>query len=150
MSGRRTKKKATLRHSPYLSPEDYLTFIELEGFTRGWKKLGLTDEDVMAIQMCIMASPKGSPVVQHAGKLRKARFAPRRWKVGKSGAARICYAYFEEFSVVLLVAIYDKTRTDDLTQEEKRQIKLLLERFESSLKRGKGRREKRDDSAQYR
>lgn len=89
------------------------------------------------------------PVVQRAGKLRKARFAPSRWKVGKSGAARICYAYFEEYSVVLLVAIYDKTRTDDLTQEEKRQIKLLLERFENSLKRGQGRREKRDDSTQY-
>ena len=135
---------AVLQHSPCLSPEDLLTFIELEGFTRGWKKLGLTDEDVMAIQMFIMASPKGAPVVPRAGKLRKARFAPERWNVGKSGAARICYAYFEEFSVVLLVAIYAKARKDDLTQEERRKIKLLLERFEDSLKRGNVRRESTD------
>jgi len=124
-----------------MNPEDWLRFIELPGFTRGWRKLGLTDEDVNAIQMCIMASPKGMPIIPGTGSLRKARFSPGRWNTGKRGAARVCYAYFEEFSVVILVTIYPKTRKDKLTQEEKKEIKRVLAWFEHLLKsqrHGKG------------
>ncbi len=144
VSGRHTREKAILSHPKTMKPEDWLRFIEMPGFTRGWKKLGLEDEDVNAIQMCIMVSPHGPPIVSGTGGLRKIRFAPGRWKSGKRGAARVCYAYFEEFSVVILVTIYPKTRKDDLTQEEKREIKRLLEGIGRILKTQGHGKENRD------
>jgi hypothetical protein len=40
-----------------------LRFIQAASFTREWGKLGLTEEDLMALEMLIMASPEGPPVV---------------------------------------------------------------------------------------
>ncbi len=40
-------------------PEDLLDFIELPVFTKRWKALGLNDdEDLLGLQLLIMAAPK--------------------------------------------------------------------------------------------
>lgn len=136
--GQHSRKQATLVHPPSLSPQDLATFIQLKPFARAWKKLGLTETDLAALEMLIMTAPQGPPVVPGTGGLRKVRFAPARWKRGKSGAARICYAYYPEYSLALLVVAYGKARKDDLTQEEERGIKSQLVRFKRLLDAGRG------------
>lgn len=134
------RQRATLVHPRCITPEDLLTFIELRGFTTGWKQMGLVDQDLGALQMCIMASPTGAPVIPGTGGLRKVRFAPSKWGTGKRGAARVCYAYYEEYAVVLLAAAYSKSRKDDLSREEMTTISGLLARFGKNLEaRGRGR-----------
>ena len=131
--GKSTKEKLTLEHPPDVQPEDWLRFIELPGFTKAWKKLGLNNEDLKGLSLAIMVSPEAPPVVPGTGGLRKCRFAPSRWHVGKSNAARVCYAYFADFSVVVLVSVYRKSRKADLSQAERNEIKGLLNRVKAAL-----------------
>jgi hypothetical protein len=117
------------RHA--FAPEDLLNFVEMEGFSADWKELRLDDDDLFILQVAIMANPKGAPVVQGTGGLRKLRFSPPRWPKGKSGGVRVCYVYFEEYKIVLLVIAYAKGTKDDLSARERKAIKHLIEREEA-------------------
>jgi hypothetical protein len=96
---RRRHQHVALKYPQHaLSPEDLLHFIETTVFTKAWEGLGLDDEeDLLALQLLIMSQPKAAPVIPGTGGLRKLRFAPVRWNVGASGAARVCYVHFEEY-----------------------------------------------------
>jgi hypothetical protein len=96
----------------------------------------LTDEDALALEMAILQRPKGFPVVQGTGGLRKMRFAPPKWRKGKRGAVRVGYAYLEQYGTVLLVIAYPKTEKDDLTPNERKTIRRLLARVEQEFARG--------------
>jgi hypothetical protein len=117
-------------------PEDFLRFVELRPFTEAWKEMRLNDDDLLALQITVMLNPKGNPVVEGTGGLRKIRFAPRRWQTGKSGAARIGYVFLEEFGTVLLVIAYSKNEKDDLTLGEKKAIRSLIQRIEREFASG--------------
>jgi hypothetical protein len=39
-------------------PEDLLRFVHLKPFERGWKKLGLDDDDLAALETLIMVNPR--------------------------------------------------------------------------------------------
>jgi len=112
--------RQTLIYPPHLiSPEDILHFVEEDDFGSDWKDLGLNDEDdLTALQVMIMANPKGAPVVRGTGGLRKMRFAPESWNSGKSGAARVCYAYFEKHWTVLLLMAYGKGAKENISASE--------------------------------
>ncbi len=104
-----------------LNPEELLNFIEMKGFVDDWERLKLDVEfDLLALQVAIMAAPRAAPVVSGTGGLRKLRFSPPGWKMGKRDAIRVCYVYFEDFWTVLLVVAYAKNEKGDLTAVEKR------------------------------
>jgi putative transcriptional regulator len=65
--------------------QDSLDFIEMEGWARDCKRLGLDDRDQAALRVCIMSGPDRAAVVPGTGGLRKGRFAPQRWATGKRG-----------------------------------------------------------------
>ncbi len=119
-----------------LDPEDLLNFIETKAFTRKWKNLGLSDDVLFALQIAMMGNPKGYPVVPGTGGLRKLRFSPPEWRQGKRGALRVCYVYFEEHAIVLLVIVYTKREKDTLSAQEKRTIKQMIEQWEKELAKG--------------
>jgi len=133
----RSRQIGTLVYERHrFKPEDLLRFIEMKPFTEGWKQLGLGDQDLFALQVMIMLGPKGPPVVAGTRGLRKIRFAPKSWGKGKSGAARVCYAYLEEHGVVLLVIAYAKNEKDDLTPAEKKAIRRLLQAADEEFAEG--------------
>ncbi len=119
-----------------IAPEDVVVFVELEGFTDDWQRLRLSDDDLHALQLAIMAKPKSAPVVAGTGRLRKIRYAPLKSGKGKSGGARVCYVYFEEYSVTLLVLAYPKNEKDDLSNSEKKTIRKLIEEIEQEFAKG--------------
>ena len=118
------------------SREDLLDFVETRVFTREWKDLGLSDDDLFTLQITIMGDPKGSPPIAGTGGLRKLRFSPPRWRRGKRGALRVCYVYFEQYAIVLLVVVYAKGEKDSLSAREKRIIKRMIEEQEKELAKG--------------
>lgn len=118
-----------------LKPDDLLNFIELSGFEHDWKRLGLDDADLTALQLVIMAGGKQAPIVPGTGGLRKLRFAPAAWNTGKRGAVRVCFAYFEKVGIVLLIVAYGKNEKDNLTASEKQVIRQLIADAERELKR---------------
>jgi hypothetical protein len=110
--------------------------VELDGFTEDWNELGLCDDDLHALQLAIMAKPRAAPVVPGTGSLRKTRYAPLKSGKGKSGGARVCYVYFEHYSVVFLVLAYPKNEKDDLSVAEKKAIKKLIKDIEEEFAGG--------------
>jgi hypothetical protein len=116
-----------------LTPNDLLHFVEMDGFWDDWQDLGLGDEELLELQLTIMAGGKNAPVIPGTGGLRKLRFAPQSWHIGKSGALRVCFAYFERYGVVLLVVTYSKSDRGDLSVSAKKRIRKLLNEAETEL-----------------
>lgn len=114
-------------------PKRWLNFVQLDPFPPAWKGLELDDEDLRALEIAIMLDPERPPVVLGTGGLRKIRFAPKSWAIGKRGAARVCYVYFRQVGLVALVFAYGKGEKDNLTAEEKRAIKKLIREIETYL-----------------
>jgi hypothetical protein len=111
-----------------------LHFVELDEFRDDWVGLGLDSEhDLFELQLSIMGDPVAAPLVEGTGGLRKMRFAPRRWRRGKSGSVRVCYAYFENHWLVLLVMAYAKNEQETLTAHEKTAIKAYFARVQRWL-----------------
>lgn len=127
-------EKVTLRYAAHeFDPVEVLDFVQLEGFEKSWRRQKLTDEDLRVLRAMIAAAPSSPPVIKGTGGLRKIRYRDPKSNRGKRSGHRICYAYFEAFGIILLVAIYPKNRKDDLTQSECNNIKQQLGEFERSL-----------------
>lgn len=128
--------------SPDVPPASYRTFYELPGFTARWKALGFTDADLLALQAAIMADPSAGPVVKGTGRLRKVRFAPPSQMTGKSGAARVYYAHYGDFGVVLLASVFVKSSAGDLSAAQRKALAELTRAFGSLLQQRRDERRK--------
>ncbi|WP_294241454.1 addiction module toxin RelE [Pseudobutyrivibrio sp.] len=107
------------------------TFIQTTDFSRRWDKLGFTDEELRLLELDILRNPKKYPVIKGTGKLRKARIAFEGR--GKSRSARICYVDFVFAETVYLITVYGKKEKDNLSKEERNNIKKAIECLENSL-----------------
>jgi hypothetical protein len=112
--------------------------IQLPLFTSKWRraKMGLTDEDLKALEITLMERPDAGSVMKGTGGLRKARFAPPSWSVGKSGALRICYVHFPAYDRLYLVTMFAKNEQDNLTAAERNAIRAVVERIGDALAAG--------------
>jgi hypothetical protein len=110
-----------------LPREKYRTFKYLAGFVREWERLGLVDEDLQELESLILIDPDAGSVVGGTGGLRKLRFSPSRWRRGKRGALRIGYAHDRRLEKVLVLAVYAKNDKSNLTPQERRDIKKVLD-----------------------
>ena len=108
------------------SGERLLGFIHLRSFEADWKRLDLTDEDLRALELAIMARPQGPKVIPGTAGVRKVRFAPVHGGKGKRGAVRVGYCHFPRFGLVALMAAYGKNEKGDLTADEKKQLRNLV------------------------
>ena len=123
-------------HSFSFRTEDWLRFVQIDPFPRLWAKLRLTDEDLRALEIDILASPSVSPVNPGCGGLRKLRFSTRDKKRGKSGSYRVFYVYFPEYGIVLLMAILARSDKADLTQADKNALAQVISEIKHLLDRG--------------
>ena len=94
----------------------------------------LTDDHLRALESLIAAAPADPPVMRGTGGLRKIRFAPGTGNRGKSGGARACYAYFEEFGLVYLCAVFPKNDKANLSAAERAAYRSVLEAFHRYLR----------------
>lgn len=114
----------------------WLRFVQWDGFVRDWADLGLDDEDLSDLEICIMAHPDACPVIQGTGGVRKLRVSPAGWNVGKSGAVRVWYLHIAEKGVVILLVAYQKSDREDLTPSDKKAIKSLVTRIQKCFSDG--------------
>ena len=118
-----------------------LGFIQLDVFRAGWKRLKLTDDDLRALESAIMANPTAAPSMRGTGGLRKIRFAPSASDGGKSGGARVCYAYFGPYGLVYLCLVFAKNERANLSAAERTWARRVIGELERGLREnfGKGR-----------
>ena len=112
------------------------TFIEVPLFTKRWKQIGLSDEELRSLQIMLLKDPESGPVIEGAGGIRKVRF-PLRNK-GKSGSVRICYTDFAEYEVTYLITAFTKKEQDNLTDEEKKVLKKLVKALKDEAAKNRG------------
>ena len=107
-------------------------FVELPLFHDRWKSLGLNEDDLLRLQLAILENPKIGPVMSGTGRVRKMRFAFEH--MGKSGGVRVIYVDFEVFEKIYLITAYTKNEKDNLTNEERNELKGLIKILENQLK----------------
>lgn len=109
-------------------------FVELPSFMAKWKALGLTDDDLLRLELDLLADPKLGPVIKGTGGVRKVRFAFENR--GKSGSIRVIYIDFEVYEKIFLLTAYAKADQDNLTKGERNDLKGLVELLELDLEKG--------------
>jgi len=100
------------------------TFIEVPTFTRKWKELGLTDDNLRELQKILLEDSKAGDVIQGTGGLRKIRIP--MYNTGKRGGGRVIYVDIEFKETIYFINVYTKNEKDDLTEEEKRAFKAVV------------------------
>ncbi len=109
-------------------------FVELPSFVARWKALGLSDDDLLRLELDLLANPKIGPVLKGTGGVRKVRFAFENR--GKSGSVRVIYVDFEIYEKIFLLTAYAKADQDNLTKTERNALKGLVDLLELDLERG--------------
>ena len=100
-------------------------------FDKQWRAMGLDDNDLQALQIELLKDPQIGSVIQGTGKLRKMRFAfPNR---GKSGSSCVLYVDFVLAETIYLIFANPKNEKDNLTDEERNNIKKMIAKIEQSL-----------------
>ena len=92
--------------------------------------MGMDDSDLARLQDQLIKNPQIGAVMQGTGGLRKMRFALDK---GKSGGSRVTYVDFVIHEVIYLIYAYPKNEKDNLTKEERNQMKKLITAIEQTL-----------------
>jgi hypothetical protein len=102
-------------------------FLHTKKFDSQWFALGCDDDDLLALQKAICADPQKPPVISGTGGVRKIR-VPLEGR-GKRGGARVLYADFPERGVVALLLAYPKSGKEDIDEDERKILKMLVEQI---------------------
>lgn len=130
------KERHKVIHSASIAPQDWLRFVQIPPFPGQWKRIGLADEDLRALEIAIMARPTTGSVIRGSGGVRKARFASVHGDQGKSGSHRVFYVYFPDQGIVLLLAIISKSGEANLTKADLNELARIVERIRALMERG--------------
>jgi hypothetical protein len=118
------------------------TFVESTGFTEAVCAL-MEDRAYARLQRQLMEEPDAGKVMPGCGGLRKIRIAdPKRGK-GKRGGARVVYLHVPEANRFYMLDVYGKDEKDDLSPDEKKELRELAEQLKkeaiaSSVQRERG------------
>ncbi|MBE6720666.1 MAG: addiction module toxin RelE [Ruminococcaceae bacterium] len=108
-------------------------FIMLPEFDKQWKAIGFDDNDLKALQEELTINPEKGEMMRGTGGLRKIRVAFEGR--GKSGSARACYVDFAVYEKIYMISAYTKNDKDNLTKEERNEIKRLIEVLKNTQRR---------------
>jgi mRNA-degrading endonuclease RelE of RelBE toxin-antitoxin system len=101
-----------------------MLIVETPVFTRRVLKL-LSDDNYRALQQLLVANPDAGDLIRQSGGLRKIR-----WSVagrGKRGGVRVIYYWAVARETILMLLMYGKNEQDDLSPEQLRVLKRLIE-----------------------
>lgn len=108
-------------------------FVMLPEFDKQWKAIGFSDRELKTLQEELTVDPEKGDLIRGTGGLRKIRVAFEGR--GKSGSARVCYIDFLVSARIYLITAYTKKEKENLTQEERNELKKLTEQLKQMQKR---------------
>ena len=109
-------------------------FIYFKTFDKNWNNMGLTDDDLAALENILMENPTAGKVIQGTGGIRKMRFALPNNK-GKSGGARVLFIDYISMETTVMLNAYSKSERDNITDNEKIQLKKIADGISRELRR---------------
>jgi len=102
-----------------------MVIVETTIFTQRIQGL-LTDEEYRLFQLHLVNNPDAGKTIPGSGGLRKLRWSAGGH--GKRGGIRVIYYWLSSRDTALLLYAYPKSKQDDLTAEQLRQIKKIVEK----------------------
>ena len=106
-----------------------MVFIESKLFEKLREKY-LNDESYRALQNFLVEQPLTGDVIQGTGGLRKLRWSANG--KGKRGGVRTIYLYLTEKSHIHFLTLYAKNEVSDLTTDEKKILKRIVEELKNA------------------
>lgn len=101
-----------------------MVFIETPIFTRRIQAT-LSGEEYRLLQNHLVNRPDSGKLISGSGGLRKLRWAEGGH--GKRGGIRVIYYWFVSQEIILLLFAYPKSEQDDLTRDQLKQLKKIIE-----------------------
>lgn len=101
-----------------------MVIIETPIFTKQLSST-LSEEEYRLFQTTLLDRPDAGKVIPGGGGLRKIRWAVEGR--GKSGGVRVIYYWFTARGTILLLFMYPKNVQDNLTQDQLKQLKKIIE-----------------------
>jgi mRNA-degrading endonuclease RelE of RelBE toxin-antitoxin system len=101
-----------------------MVIIETPIFTRQIQSI-LADEDYRLLQAQLVQKPDAGKIIPGSGGLRKLRWSAGGH--GKRGGIRVIYYWFVRPEVVLMLFAYPKSKQNDLTPDQLKQLKKIIE-----------------------
>lgn len=105
-----------------------MVFVESKIFEK-LRESYLDDESYHALQNFLMEQPFAGDVIQGTGGLRKLRWAMDG--KGKRSGIRTIYLYVVSKEHIHFLTLYAKNEMEDLTQEQKKILKLIAEEIKN-------------------
>jgi len=106
-------------------------FIILPEFDKNWSAAGLDDDDLRKLQLYLSRSPKSGAVIPGTDGLRKVRWLTS--KKGKRTGIRCIYIDFAFYKKIYLLTAYTKSTKEDLTENDKKQMRFLVNVLKKEL-----------------
>jgi len=103
-------------------------FIESKFFEKLREKY-LDDENYRELQNFLVEQPLSGDVIQGTGGLRKLRWSANG--KGKRGGIRTIYLYITQKSHIHFLTLYAKNEVSDLTSDEKKILKRIVEELKN-------------------
>jgi hypothetical protein len=102
-----------------------MIIIETPIFTKRIQEL-ISYEEYRLLQAHLVNRPDTGKIISGSGGLRKLRWAGGGH--GKRGGIRSIYYWFVSLDVILLLYAYPKSERDDMTTEQLKQLKKIIEK----------------------
>jgi hypothetical protein len=102
-----------------------MVIVETSIFTRRVTEL-LPDEEYRALQATLVDRPDAGPVIPGGGGLRKIRWSASGH--GKRGGVRIIYYWATAQDRILMLFIYAKNESDNLTPNQIKTLRQVVEK----------------------
>jgi hypothetical protein len=107
-------------------PHALYEFIEAPAFSR-YREDYLDDDELVEVQLTLIANPDAGDLIPDAGGLRKVRWSDKRRSKGKRGGLRIIYYAFLSENEIWLMTLYSKDEMDDLTKVQRRALSMVIQ-----------------------
>jgi hypothetical protein len=102
-----------------------MVIVETPIYTKRVQGL-ITDDEYRLLQTHLVNRPDVGKIVPGSGGLRKLRWSAGGH--GKRGGIRVIYYWFVSKDIILLLYAYPKGKRDDLTTEQLRQLRKIIEK----------------------
>jgi len=97
-----------------------------------WLRVGI--KVLFAIEDDLLKNPERGDVIQGTHGARKARIGDPDSKRGKRGSYRYIYAYFPGYHHLILLYLFAKNDTADLSAQVKKQLAQLVSQIKGAIK----------------
>ena len=101
-----------------------MEIIETSIFTRQIQAL-FSDEEYRQLQLAFLSQPDLGSIIPRSGGLRKVRWTGKGH--GKRGGVRVIYYWVKNQERILMLLIYVKTEQDDLTPDQLKVLRRIIE-----------------------